>query len=509
MSSKEHSPSSTKNYPLSKEEHAKLLDRIHNEYPKEIDLIQFAQQRKYGYTIDVRGSTKNAVVLQQHNKEGVAIDTIIVRRNEGTGQYYYTNPNDSRDKGPIYKFVMHRMQTTSYMAVDKELSEYLSIGNLKEVEPQIKRVAIGNSPTSSRSAEIAKHYNLTPLTDMSYLKSRGISENVLNSYEFSGRVLNEIAGRDKQFVNTAFPMYNREGEIVGIERKNYTYNGGSFGGAAEGSDKANSVWFSKIRQETRVDKIVLGETPIDLISYHQLRDKAKIENNLYVSSNGYWSNNQKDMVQELINKHQPKGIILANDNDNSGKRFNISLLGQLHRPVDPKEIEKSPLNNFEPKPLITKDNKLTVECDLEGKFTARLRFNAVFDKQSDGIKVFQEIEKRVEQIRDLSSQPVTSKIAEISDNKGVYEVRFVNSTLELNKAMELVKDLRGMNNYISIEKARGKDFNEDLQVAVGLIKDPNLANTGQSAKLTPEELKRQQSFDMSNDLNERKTGFGR
>lgn len=509
MSFKDHSPSSTRNFPLNEEEHKKLLDRIHNVYPKEIDLVQFAQQRKYGYTIDQRKSTKNAVVLQQHDKEGVSIDTIIVRRNEASGQYYYTNPNDSRDKGPIYKFVMHRMQTTSYMAVDKELSEYLSIDNLKAVEPQIKRVAMSNSPQSSRSAQIAKHYNLTPLTDMNYLKNRGISENVLTSYEFSGRVLNEIYGREKQFINTAFPMYNREGEIVGIERKNFTYNGGSFGGAAEGSDKANSVWFSRVRPETKVDKIVLGETPIDLISYHQLRDKAQIENNLYVSSNGYWSANQKDIVQELINKHQPKGIILANDNDNSGRRFNISLLGGINRPVDANELQKSPLNNLEPKPLITKDNKLTVECDLEGKFTVRLRFNAIFEKESGGLKIFQEIEKKIEKIREISDQEVTSGAKEMSDRKGVYEVRFVNSTLELNRAMEIVKELRGMDNYITIEKARGKDFNEDLQVAQGLLKGPNLDIAGKGAKLTPEEIKRQQSFDMSKEFNERRSGFGR
>lgn len=500
------------NYPLSAQEHEKLLDRIKNVYPRDIDLVEFVQQRSYGYQLDAKSSTKQAIVLQKRNQEGISLDTIIVRKNKETQQWYYTNPNDSRDKGPIWKFVMNRLGTTSYLKIDQHLSEYSNLENLREREPQIKRVQINSSSIENRSALVVKHYNLEPLSNMEYLKSRGIAEMVLNSYEFQGRVLNE---NNKGFSNTVFPMYNRDGEIIGIERKNFAYNSNKdFGGAAEGSNKADSIWYSKIWPDKKIDKFVLGETPIDLISYHQLKNKASVENNVYIGSNGYWTKNQIGIVQDLIQKHQPHSVILANDNDNSGKRFNISLIGQLNRPISKEDMALNPLSSFQPQPLITKDNKLTVDCDLESKFVVRLRFNSVFENQYEGIKIFKNIEDKLSDIRNISSQPVNSRVSEISDKKGVYEVTFVNATLELQKAQKLVLELRGMDNYLAVDKARSKDFNEDLKISLGLQKDDSIKENAQEVKLTPDEINKANSFDLSKELPnskelDRRSGMGR
>ncbi|PYF68445.1 toprim domain-containing protein [Pedobacter nutrimenti] len=499
------------NFPLSPDEHEKLLDRIRNIYPRDIDLVTFAQQREYGYQVDVKKSSKQAIVLQTKDSAGVSLDTIIVRRNKETQQYYYTNPNDAKDKGPIWKFVMNRKQTTSYIEIDKHLSGFLKLENLKEKEPQIRAININSSSIENRAVSMVKHFNLLPLTDLNYLKARGFNENVLNSYEFLGRVLNE---NHKGYINTAFPMYNKDGEIIGLERKNFSNTDSNsifFGGAAEGSAKKDSVWYSKIWPDKKIDNIVLGETAIDLMSFHMLKNKSiSNEHNVYVASNGYWTENQISIVQELIQKHQPSGVVLANDNDGPGRRYNINLTGQLNRPISKEDMALNPMNQFQPQPLITKDNKLSVQCDLLGKYTARLRFTAVFDNQTEGLKIFKSLEDKLQDLRRISSQQVETKIAEISDKKGVYEVTFVNATMELNKAQDIVLDVRGMKNYLSIEKPRGKDFNEDLKVKLGLVKDESLEiKEGKVNQLSQDDLNKRNSFDLSKDLPNSKEFDGR
>ncbi len=117
---------------------------------------------------------------------------------------------------------------------------------------------------------------------------------------------------------TGFPCY-RDGQIVGLDMRCEGENR-----FAPGSKKAESFWSSTYNESQ--NNIVLSESPIDLISYHQIKGK---ENNFYLSSNGTLTMWQIDTIVSLLHKGQLKTITAATDNDLSGYKFDTALLAAL------------------------------------------------------------------------------------------------------------------------------------------------------------------------------------
>ena len=87
----------------------------------------------------------------------------------------------------------------------------------------------------------------------------------------------------------------------------------------EGSNRSVSVWHSNIPDIP--DRIVLTESPIDALSYHQLKGNR---NSLYISFGGSVTAGQLETVKSIItgaNASPELKIISAVDNDEMGKAY--------------------------------------------------------------------------------------------------------------------------------------------------------------------------------------------
>jgi hypothetical protein len=87
----------------------------------------------------------------------------------------------------------------------------------------------------------------------------------------------------------------------------------------EGSKRSSCVWHSNI--PNILDGAVLTESPIDALSYHQLKGK---ENTLYVAFAGAVGDDQITTLKTIIKRANTSSdfkFISAVDNDDAGRRY--------------------------------------------------------------------------------------------------------------------------------------------------------------------------------------------
>ncbi|WP_287223256.1 toprim domain-containing protein [Prosthecochloris sp.] len=142
-----------------------------------------------------------------------------------------------------------------------------------------------------------------PVSSSSYLEERGITAATLRDFRFRGRVRTDRKG------NVVFLYYDRQG-LCGFEMKNRGYTGFSKHGA-------KGLWTS--RAVPSDNRLVLAESPIDALSYHQLHGDARTR---YISMGGQYREEQKEMVVSAM-KHMSAGstVLMAFDNDTQGRVF--------------------------------------------------------------------------------------------------------------------------------------------------------------------------------------------
>lgn len=100
--------------------------------------------------------------------------------------------------------------------------------------------------------------------EFEYLRSRHISNKTLNDPTFSNIGIFES---DQGYTNIAFPIYH-DGQICGLDLRNYKFK--SF---APNSEKSHGLWLSNFNEQ--INEIIIGESPIDLLSYHQLKRQER------------------------------------------------------------------------------------------------------------------------------------------------------------------------------------------------------------------------------------------
>ncbi|MEM7368173.1 MAG: toprim domain-containing protein [Bacteroidota bacterium] len=386
-----------------------------DEYKQKIDLIDFAQ-REYGFRINPRKSTKRHVVLVGQDE----FERIIVSRNQETGYYWYFNPHDAHDKGSIIDFVYQRVQS-DWQQVRTVLDAYLSQPKTA-LEPSML-------PPQKKGEEIPS-FDLKPYTDLTYLLQRGLSEKTLRDPLFDQRIFNtlHIGKRGQQFVNTAFPCFNLDGDILGLEVKNANYTG-----HALNSRKSEACWMSRYEQlELPISDCVLTEGAIDALSFHQLFPPQG--SRIYISSGGMVTEGQMHLIQQLINKLHPQQLILAMDNDLAGMRYNIQLLGRLRKQGQSYSFSSN-LN------LESQDwCKLTLEFATKSSELIRAAILGMWP-QTDSVIV--------------EPSPALSATSQI---------RFKHDRAHLQMVEDRLLRLRNHQNWIRIQRASRKDFNEDLGI---------------------------------------------
>ncbi len=248
-----------------------------------------------GYQWVKSESSRNSAVMQHPTSH----DKVIIARGHDN-HWTYFSVRDTADNGSIIDFVQKReSMTLGY--VRKRLRPW--IGSRSAPTP-INEFAKKIVPVAkNREGVVVSYSQATPIQTSEYLQSRGILSDTIKDPRFAAMIRQDVRG------NTLFPHYDRDG-LSGYEIKNHQFTGFARGGF-------KSVWHSRIKATD--NKLVLVESAIDALSYHQIKGDP---NTRYISTAGQLSDHQKTVIKSAINKMPEHSLIVgAFDQDKSGQAY--------------------------------------------------------------------------------------------------------------------------------------------------------------------------------------------
>ena len=281
-------------------EHLRVIEMKRNEeldqFKSKINLVEYAQNN--GYEIDQKKSSTNCIVLKDNRG-----DKLLVGLDKKDNHYFYYSLKNETDKGSIIDFIQKR-KNLNLGEVRKELRPWLNNNYSPTYKPS-KKPSIKLTPTSKdRYQIVAQFESFATINNHPYLNQRGISQDTLDDPRFKGTIY--LDNRN----NAVFPHKDREG-ICGYELRNHNFKGFSSGGT-------KGLWVSN--SSSNDEKLVVCESPLDCLSYHQLFPDDQTR---YFATSGTLGEKQKDLLRTAFeNIDQKKGeIIIATDRDVAGKEI--------------------------------------------------------------------------------------------------------------------------------------------------------------------------------------------
>jgi len=443
-------------------------------FKQSIDLVAYAQHR-YGYHIDKERSSSVELSRQE--------EKLVVTR-KGDHQVYL-NPHDERDQGSIIDFVKARGGGGAGLnlgQVRQELRDYLG-------QPQPERQSPTSGPSRStdptpneneaerRARLVLEVLGVQPqLTDRSYLHKRGLTDETIDNPAFQGRV---FTAQQNGHRNVAFPLYNERG-IASVEQKN------------EGFRQLLAVpkdgIFATTPTEgkgTKVERVVISESALDSMSYHQLKQATDRRNTIYVATTGTPTERQMELIQRVIDKHQPHEAVLANDKDPGGRLFNINYLNELQPPRTAKELEGH--STYE-------DAARSVQwhATAVGKYHSALRVSFQHDKAHEGATHVRELTERVGrinatqdgensmsmQVQRTGSKETVVRLVVPNADTGQLEV-IAQELYRQREAQRAASQEKVVANFLRVEYPLSKDFNQDLELKNKGLSAAEISRQGQ------------------------------
>jgi len=415
-------------------------------FKTDIDLVSFLT-KKEGYKVDPK-ITSNATTGLVNEETGSKIFVKVLTNNEqifsdkkaplGTG---------TSQGGSIIDYVKNYKNISNLGEVRKLLRQELNNGNLgvpySQMENRPKRKEI---PAFSQD-----YFSFTPILKSSYLNSRGISNETINSPAFSGRLGEKIiksSNADKTYTSTVFPMYEKLTEkIVGLEVKNEFYSG-----SYNHSNKKESFWKSNPPTNADGVKVFIGESPIDALSHFQLKNKDNKLGLLYISTLGEvgGDSDRLKILTDYLEKRDNKisGYILGNDNDAAGVRYNINIIGNAN-------VKESDISI---KVVAEADQhyaKITVISDDPKKLNL---FEKDANKENNQLSLTSDHNM---QYRNFNT---------VQQPDGKYKLTFLmNNRYDNLVPIEKLAN-KHRNSPFVVERSIQKDFSKDLEVKMGIVR---------------------------------------
>ena len=475
---------------------------------RSVDLVALATQR-YNMMITDKGRNGEGVELRNSpNGDGPRITV----KTGPEGYQIYNNHNDSRDKGTVVDFLQQRHPERNLGQVKGMLQEMIPGARqalqIEQQQDQLNRKGVSADearyndlpPTDRRAVMVNEttgnrgQRGQPPLaiTDSSYLVSRGLSLDTLADPAFENRVFNDqLKSRTDRASgaphNTAFPFYN-SGGIQSFELRNFPAPGkteswkGGMSNPEDGQNSKNGVWSSNLTQGRNVQagQLIIGESPIDMMSKFQLEKEGRApgqeaDNVRYVATGGPASVAQKAILQDLIDRDQPRQITLANDNDAAGKAFNIRYLNDLRAPQNGLDEQQKQQSN-EAAAAVSWSVTTNGKRGEERAFAMTIEL--VTTSSGQGRELMEGIREQARRLGLPTESPElaggvgfdqrTNKGPESSLVLRVPEAQapeLLALAYELREARErsLPEVARTPANYFVVETATGKDYNQDVQ----------------------------------------------
>ncbi len=411
-----------------------------DDFKQRINLVDYATAQ--GYIKDRQRSGGSSVTLYKDDARGR--DKIVVYPNQKSGVDIYFNPNDGADKGTVVQF-QHRRGSGDWKDTIETLQRY--VGDVPQQQRPAKQTTPVEQPAPTREQAVVRSFDLKPLIDASYLTGRGLSAETIKAPEFENTVFNRSyldRNRGKQYTNTVFPIKNEQGTVAIIVRNE--------GLKMVEGPRGDGIWISNpkvIEPGGRADRLVITENPIDAMSFQQLKPPVEGEKRLYIGTAGNLSSGAPDTVQKLIDRYQPKQIVLANDNDNGGFKNNINLVGRMRYPG----VEES--NNIQAQLAVPTPSQL------------RLTVSVSYPDQATGKQRVQELTERFSNALNKNA-PTDEPEARISvrgwqGNRTEFEVSMPNTRQNLIRAQSELVEAKGLKELVTLKIPVQKDFTEDLK----------------------------------------------
>src|SRR5665647_1149833 len=279
------------------------------DFRNEISIIELALS--VGYKLRKKDGIKWPVL-----KDEISGDKIIIVNPQSISNQGYFNPQDLKDKGTLINFVKNRLGSIfPYLNGKSEAGNINAVLYNYQCLPMPKKdlfkIDANNLVSEYSEKEFHIPDGLSELKDPTYLYFRGIKSQTINKTLFKGKIFNV---KSNEYNNIGFPYYNAFGDTVGFELRNK-----QFRHVIEGTDRSIGIWHSNLPQT--LESVILTESPIDALSYHQLKGK---KNTLYVSFGGSVTFGQLETVKSIIasaNVSPELKIISAVDNDEMGRIY--------------------------------------------------------------------------------------------------------------------------------------------------------------------------------------------
>ena len=278
------------------------------QFKTQINLCDYAET--CGFKLDRKQSSKSSVVMRHS-----CGDKIVVARMP-SGHWIYFNVHGS-DSGSILDFVASRKSLT-LGHIRRELRPWARGGGSGDFRHSKKMVSNQDHdlvPTKQDFNQINRTWASSGSVHESnlYLRSRGISEMIINDPIFNDRM------RIDERNNCIFPHWNGSGILCGFEIKNKGFTGFSPGGE-------KGLWCSRPRSTDNV--MVVCESTVDALSVATI---FQTKNKRFFSTAGTCSPSQ---VASLVSAagQMPRGsqIWLAFDNDAGGQTMAKNLHAEFH-----------------------------------------------------------------------------------------------------------------------------------------------------------------------------------
>jgi hypothetical protein len=289
-----------------------MHDQELTRFKMDIDLIEFAKHC-YGYF-----QSKNA---DDRSRRGVCLrnnknDKIFVSRDHG-GHWIYYSFRDERDNGTIVDFVLHR-ENRSLGEIRKQLRHYLCT---PAPERPTSDEAPDLKPVERDRALVERAWAAaSTVANSLYLNQRGLRPETLTDPKFAGTWKQDVRG------NVLF-VHRDELGISGFEIKNRGFTRFATGGTKR-------LWHSVPGLNDTT--LVIAESAIDALSYHQLHQGAA-NTTRYASLSGAPSPAQLKLVGRALDQMQParRTLIAAVDSDEGGSQIakQLAAVVQTHTGV--------------------------------------------------------------------------------------------------------------------------------------------------------------------------------
>ena len=406
----------TRNFNLEKTYKNVMSNRIKNSLERvkrEVNLVQHAASM--GYAIDRHKSGRKWAVMEK----GADRVLILTSPNE-KGFYYYQSASDDSDRGTIVDFMLRR--GSSYEEIAGLSSAHLDESPLRYLEKaKDKKIDL------EMAAELARQkYTTYKYEADNYLESRGIKQN-------TSRDMDILTNRTGAIFSLTI-----SGQICSTIE--YTPRGKYF----QAGLPRGVVVFGQYREPK---KIVITESPVDALSYEQMRKEKEQTpcDTIYLSTCGSLSGEIKKEITRIAAYNKKAEVVLAFDNDKAGHKMAVEVDKLLesrekvvHQPSMGKdwndmlavggkyeEIEKLQPSELKKAPVQVQEQKKGKEKVLDRAVAAEVA--------QEKFAKYQETENSFLKRRDIA--PETQKLADVKTNKRgaiftVSQVDKVCSTIE-------------------------------------------------------------------------------